>query len=357
MGDSKKIESLVEQAVGEVLNNVVPGLRQLIVSKVLETLRPEIEASSSGAADSQAMNEAMAAVQAGTTQVQILDAMIDGTSRFAARTSLYVVRGANAVGWRARGFKDDDAVRNNSIALTEGLPAQAIDHHLPVAGPTAEFSHGFAERFGAPQQDALVCPLVVRDKVVAVVYADGGTNEHRMDRAAIEALVRTASLWLEVFATRKATPAHEADHTVEAPSAKAAAASAVATPMPVLADSRMPVAVAETATALAEAAPVVAPASAPVAAPAEEDEVHKKARRFAKLLVDEIKLYNQAKVNEGKKNSDLYDRLKEDIEKSRASYEKRYGSTAASDKDYFNQELVRILADNDAALLGGNFQR
>ena len=99
--------------------------------------------------------------------------------------------------------------------------------------------------------------------------------------------------------------------------------------------------------------------TAPVASgvPGVDDEVHKKAKRFAKLLVDEIKLYNQAKVSEGRQHRDLYDRLHDDIEKSRASYDKRYGSTPAKDGDYFNQELIRILADNDPSLLGGNFPR
>ena len=123
------------------------------------------------------------------------------------------------------------------------------------------------------------------------------------------------------------------------------------------------VAPAPAAAAVAHAAVAVEPepapveVAAPVSAPVVDDEVHKKARRFAKLLVDEIKLYNQAKVSEGRQNRDLYDRLKEDIEKSRASYDKRYGTTSAKDSDYFNQELVRILADNDPALLGGNFPR
>jgi hypothetical protein len=53
----------------------------------------------------------------------------------------------------------------------------------------------------------------------------------------------------------------------------------------------------------------------------------------------------------------LYDRLHDDIEKSRASYDKRYGNTPAKGGDYFNQELIRILADNDQSLLGGNFGR
>jgi hypothetical protein len=89
----------------------------------------------------------------------------------------------------------------------------------------------------------------------------------------------------------------------------------------------------------------------------EEDEVHKKARRFARLLVDEIKLYNQAKVAEGKQSRDLYDRLKEDIEKSRAAYEKKFGASPAASANYFTQELIRVLADNDVSLMGGTFPR
>src|SRR5436305_931078 len=68
----------------------------------------------------------------------------------------------------------------------------------------------------------------------------------------------------------------------------------------------------------------------------EDQDLHKKAKRFARLLVDEIKLYNPAKVAEGKQKKDLYARLKEDIDKSRATYEKRYGATNAGKAGYFN---------------------
>jgi hypothetical protein len=73
--------------------------------------------------------------------------------------------------------------------------------------------------------------------------------------------------------------------------------------------------------------------------------------------VDEIKLYNQVKVGEGRKNKDLYDRLKEDIEKSRSTYTKRYGNTAAASADYFSSELVRSLAEDDISIMGANFRR
>jgi hypothetical protein len=352
MSDPKKIESLVEQTVAEILNQAVPGLQQEIVRRVMEQVTPALTPIAVASGDSSQLNHALATIQAGATQVQILDALVDGAAMFTARTALYVVRGANAVGWRARGFADDDAVRNNPVELTLGLPAAAIDARDVVTGPADEFLHGFSGKFGAPQQDCLAFPLVVRDKVVAIIYADGGTGEHRIDRPALEALVRTTGLWLEVFATRKVTTSPQVHP------ATAAAAAAVGAGISSAPAATVGAAAVEAPTAVvAEAPPVAMPAPTTSGANGQEDEIHKKAKRFAKLLVDEIKLYNQTKVAEGKQHRDLYDRLHDDIEKSRASYDKRYGNTAAKDGDYFTQELIRILADNDPQLLGGNFQR
>jgi hypothetical protein len=83
--------------------------------------------------------------------------------------------------------------------------------------------------------------------------------------------------------------------------------------------------------------------------------LHRKARRFAKLLVDEIKLYNLAKVTEGKQKGDLYARLKDDIDKSRSTYDRRYAHTSVAAAGYFTQELIRNLADSNPGLLGSGF--
>jgi len=73
------------------------------------------------------------------------------------------------------------------------------------------------------------------------------------------------------------------------------------------------------------------------------------------LLVSEIKLYNEQKVSEGRRNHDLYDRLKEDIDKSRQMYEKRVAPVVAGKFDYFYDELVNTLAEGDSAKLGSDY--
>jgi hypothetical protein len=79
---------------------------------------------------------------------------------------------------------------------------------------------------------------------------------------------------------------------------------------------------------------------------------HDEARRFARLLVSEIKLYNESKVEQGRRNKDLYERLKEDIDRSRQMYDERIGDDVRKVSNYFYDELVRILADGRAESLG-----
>jgi len=203
-----------------------------------------------------------------------------------------------------------------------GMVAHAIQGRSPVAGTTAEFDSGFLATVKAPAEDnCMVLPLVVKEKVAAIIYADAGVAQGGiLDASALTALSRFAAIWLELTALRKTGVVAAEDTQTAAPVAAGATA-------------------------------------APVAPPSEEDELHKKARRFAKLLVEEIKLYNQPKVDEGKLHRDLYDRLKADIEKSRATYDKRYSESAVASANYFTQELVRILADNDISIMGAGFPR
>ena len=91
---------------------------------------------------------------------------------------------------------------------------------------------------------------------------------------------------------------------------------------------------------------------APQGAAGEDSKKHDEARRFARLLVSEIKLYNESKVQAGRKTSDLYERLKEDIDRSRQMYDERIAEDVRKSSNYFYDELVRILADGNADALG-----
>jgi hypothetical protein len=86
--------------------------------------------------------------------------------------------------------------------------------------------------------------------------------------------------------------------------------------------------------------------------PTGENALHEEARRLARLLISEIKLYNEEQVEEGRRNRDIYHRLKDDIDRSRQIFEERVHESVRSTTDYFQQELVRSLAGGDPRALG-----
>jgi hypothetical protein len=87
----------------------------------------------------------------------------------------------------------------------------------------------------------------------------------------------------------------------------------------------------------------------------EERRLHNDARRFARLLVSEIKLYNEQKVADGRSQGDLYQRLREYIDRSREMYDKRVKPEVAHRYDYFHNELVTTLAEGDESKLGNAY--
>ncbi len=93
----------------------------------------------------------------------------------------------------------------------------------------------------------------------------------------------------------------------------------------------------------------------PIEVTEDERRLHNDARRFARLLVSEIKLYNEQKVKEGRESRDLYERLREAIDRSREMYDKRVQPPVAAKFDYFHYELVNTLAEGEAGRLGGSY--
>ena len=346
MPDSKQIEFIAERVVSEVMSRHLPEIRQEMVRRVVAELPATGEG---GGAASAVLEAAMAALQDVTSQADILNVLLDFAARFSGRVALFVVRGDAATVWQARGFPDDNGLRNFNLNFADAVVTRVMQERLPVAAGL-DFDPNFLAKVGhAAGGNAILLPLVLREKVSALIYADCGLEGGKLDVAALKLLTRSAGMWLEVLSLRKATTGNQ--QTAEP-------ALAPAPPVLVTAAVTQERAVSVVASAAAEAATATARAIS-VGSQSEwtpeEREVHTRAQRFARLLVDEIKLYNQSQVAEGCAHHDLYDRLKEDIEKSRASYNKRYGNSPAASADYFSKELVRILADNDASLLGANF--
>jgi hypothetical protein len=376
MADSKELQQIVEHAVAQVLDRQLPKLQAELVARLTADLPTVTSASSKGAAvAANALVPAVASIQAGTTQKEILRALLDAGNIYGSRVALFVVKAGTANGWQSRGLGEEDAVKDFPLDMTSGPAAHAYQNRTATPANIAEMDRRFVKQFGGPaNEQILVLPLVLKDKVAALLYADGGADGG-LDGPSLEVLVMATSAWLEVVSLRKQAQRDFGD----APASANVERPAVAAPVQTVSSFSDPFAghrpthiapkpvpeaepAAEVVEVAAHAASANAAASAPAADPfaglsAEDADTHRKAQRFARLLVDEIKLYNQAKVAEGRRHRDLYDRLKEDIEKSRSTFQKRYGNTAAASGDYFQKEVVRSLAEDDPSIMGANFRK
>jgi hypothetical protein len=370
------------------------------------------------------------------TQADILNALVNRSAAFAPRVAFFVVKNERATGWRARGLEGtigDDAVRELSLPLgSDTVLGEVVRARSTWAGEPGSHAedHKIYNHFGGePPQRMVAVPLVARDKVVAVLYADSaGQDADAVNLEALETLSRVAGMSVELLALRRPPTQTEASARPSAPTQTQAARPAPQEPQPQEAQpsgfepqesqesqpayeerpsagfdaqptgfepqpveaaqesAHVPVGEAQVAQEQARAphaeesfAPSLAPAvegaatgeavsplgrsrrygsmdmDFPVNVAEEDKRFHNEARRFARLLVSEIKLYNEQKVREGRDNSDLYDRLREDIDRSRQMYDKRVRPEVSSRYDYFHHELVNMLAEGDDARLGESY--
>ena len=348
------------------------------------------------------------------SQADILKALVNRASSFAPRVAFFVIKGEQATGWRGRGFEGtvgDEAIQQISLPLSADTVVASAAKGLATwsggAGSHAD-DHLLLNRLGEETAQRIVSiPLVARGRAVAVLYADSaGLDSESINLEALETLVTVSGMAVEmVSASRGAAPKRAAEEApAPAPEPSYAPSSEYAEPVapaePAFSgaetiESYQPVAPEVEPESFAEAVPAEEPAGmfeaqpveaapveevwttpsdpepAPSAQPRrrygqdselpvevhgdEERRLHNDARRFARLLISEIKLYNEQKVAEGRTEHDLYDRLREYIDRSREMYDKRVKAEVAARYDYFHGELVSTLAEGDASKLGSNY--
>jgi hypothetical protein len=84
----------------------------------------------------------------------------------------------------------------------------------------------------------------------------------------------------------------------------------------------------------------------------EEQELHRRANRVAKVSMQDIKMLRPEQVRLGREKKDLCIRLKDDIEKAHREYDRRFKPIMDHPVDYFYRWMVEILAEGDAHALG-----
>jgi uncharacterized damage-inducible protein DinB len=86
--------------------------------------------------------------------------------------------------------------------------------------------------------------------------------------------------------------------------------------------------------------------------PPDEQELHRRAFRVAKVSMQDIRMLRPDDVRLGRENKDLCSRLRDDIEKAHKEYDRRFQSIQGHPVDYFYDWMVEILGGGDPQALG-----
>ena len=346
--DEKINEGDIEMAMAEVVANMPPPEPAVQVGPGFDQLKASV-----------------AALEKGTSLSEVLTHLVNEVSQYIDRAAMFIVKGPSAIGWYARGLEPADVIKQVNVPLNADTVLRNVNNSRHAMRGALEHSPGTQQalaRLGGNPQAVLAVPLILRDKLAAILYCD--TTQEEVPGAVadlIEVLVLFAGKTIDMLslAPKTAAAPGAATSAPSRPPAPAARPAAAAAPAPadeggstvMFNAQQMSSLRPQGAAAARPAAPHPPPAAAPSMSP-EETKAHEDAKRFARLVVSEIKLYNEAKVNEGRRHKDIYERLKEDIERGRQMYADRVAPHVRDSTNYFYDELVRILAGGDQGALG-----
>lgn len=274
---------------------------------------------------------------------EIFRALLEGTAAGSPRAAMYLLREGRFKGWSSIGYPADAAATHRTLTVTPGegwLGSLALEtdmrwRTLSLEDEGPDFGQGsFAEVVGLPVR--------VGGKAVALIVAERSAGEEPWSPAALSLLCQAARLRLELdLAWRRLKSA------AAGPTATAAPAPV---PVSVLEPSGTPEAPApEPAAAAPEAPTEIAPwtdTNEPPSDPRREE-----ARRFARLVATDIRLYNEEAVVVGRREGDLSRRLQEQIARGREAFSRRFPELGAPGAKLLEEAFVQVLAGGDASLL------
>lgn len=289
-------------------------------------------------AGTEALRDAIVRLDEATSLSECLDALSDAVGQHAARSMVFVIRGHALRAWRLAGF-DEGSTTAAAISVPLDLAGElwqvaergrAREVHPQTFGVKTDPALAFARLDEGAV--GLALPVCVAGKAVALVYGDdGGASAHEVPSRwpeAVEILARHAGRCLEVLTAARSSA------VVAFPQAGNNGRSASA--------------------AAPSEAPHVAAAAPGEGAVVVDLEATTAAERYAKLLVSEVKLYNEAAVRVARHKRDIRVRLRAEIERARRLYHERVSPSVETRDEIFDRELVQILADGQPDLLGSD---
>lgn len=325
----KRAEAHSTSSLEDVLNGLVRN-----AESVRERVRSEIEAAgerlrvqyeeklgeerlAASRRTSEHLNQTGRRLREAATEQEWAGVLLDGVSAYATRVALFTVEGAAVKLMQTGTFRGPIEV---AVADSPALAA-AVETKEPVATlfSAGQLSSGLVKAFVEPAGSRVyLLPVYYKDSVSHVLFAEG--DEDRLDLNALEHICLVGAL----ARAAKCAPQEEAAGQPAAPRR-------------------------------AERAAEPSEALDWVGLTREEQDLHLRAQRFARVRVAEIRLYKSQEVKEGRLQRNLYSVLRGEIDAGRDAFREQFLQASPTMIDYIHEELVKTLANRDETLLGEEY--
>jgi len=311
------------------LRNLFSELEQLFQTETAARVSTSVQAAERALAEN--LNQSVRRLRQAGAFPEIAAVLCDASARFAKTCGVFNVSEDAVTGERLRAADGEAGARFAGIrfnAAEAAAFAGAIESRDPVValGSPGEVPPAVADALSAsPADKVYLFPLTVDRTTIGMICAAG-----EVESVALELLAQVAAAVLEA---RQRPRARQAKAPGPRPDGTGLESDGLVR---------------------------IEPAPAP-SAPDWDDltvadrQLHLRAQRFARVQVAEMRLYRSDAVTAGRARQDIYAALQEPIDQAREAYWKQFVAASPTMVDYLHLELVRTLANDDPAWLGGSY--
>lgn len=248
-------------------------------------------------------------------------------------------------------------------ALEEAVSRALRDNLIPLQRTVEDLQHAYSDLVAAcsSSRPTNALPAMVRAQSASASLSAALAVLSNFVTIALQPRERAAGASEREAASEMASEVEVAEPVARAETARSAVEAeiesewtseevdTIVAPAPVV---EVPVAVADRTPATIEAPAEAVPAFDVASLPSDQQELHRRANRVAKVAMQDIKLLRPKDVRVGRENKDICVRLRGDLDKARKEYDRRFKTILDHPVDYFHDWMLAILADGDAEALG-----
>ena len=261
------------------------------------------------------------AVARADSPAKVFKTLLEASQTAVPRACVFLVRHGDARGWGSVGYASDEAQAQRAFraALDQGWlgdvtrEAEGAPCRRPAEANDPDFGQTAAT-------DAVGCVISIEGKPIALMVGERKTDENPWLPEGLALLAGVAELRLEVNLSGRRAGATGTDTASEAPTEPKGDA-----PQETAAERHD------------ESAPEL-----------------ELARRYARLVATDIRLYNEEAVMLGRRNGDLAERIGEHIDRGKETFVRRHGDLGPTGIELLHEAYVQVLAAGDAALIPPN---